>query len=174
MIALGAWLLDWPGSSMMLWLSTALAVCILALDGVDGWLARRFDECSDWGARFDMEVDAAFIMMLCLLLWWHQLAPVWVMLIGLMRYGFVAGALFFDWLAHPLPDRFRRKLVCVLQLAALIFALSPLGLSADGWREGALAFALFCLVLSFAADIRWLHARRERSTSLSPDSRRPA
>lgn len=175
MAALCVWLVDWPASQPALWAMTVLALGILTLDGVDGYLARRFNECSDWGARFDMEVDAAFILLLCLALWLHALAPAWVLLIGLMRYGFVAAAVFLPWLDRALPDRFRRKLVCVIQLSVLIFAISPIGLAADGWREGLLALALLSLTLSFGADVRWLYRqRRPRIATLPRHPRRTA
>jgi hypothetical protein len=44
----------------------ALAALALALDGVDGWLARRHGRVSGFGARFDMEVDSAFALVLAL------------------------------------------------------------------------------------------------------------
>ncbi|MGY6586888.1 MAG: CDP-alcohol phosphatidyltransferase family protein [Wenzhouxiangella sp.] len=170
MAALCVWLVDWPGSQTALWAMTLLALAILTLDGVDGFLARRFDECSDWGARFDMEVDAAFILLLCLALWLHALAPAWVLLIGLMRYAFLAAGFYLPWMARDLPERFRRKLVCVIQLAVLIVAVSPVGLAADGWREGLLAFALLALSLSFGADVRWLYRNRPGSLPISRHS----
>src|SRR5579871_6126830 len=37
--------------------ATALALLVLAMDGVDGRLARRDGTVSDFGARFDMETD---------------------------------------------------------------------------------------------------------------------
>jgi hypothetical protein len=41
------------------WAVFAVAVVALGLDGFDGWLARRQGYVSDFGARFDMEVDSA-------------------------------------------------------------------------------------------------------------------
>src|SRR4051794_2050223 len=41
-----------------------LAVVALALDAVDGWVARRTDTVSALGARFDMEVDAYLLLVL--------------------------------------------------------------------------------------------------------------
>src|SRR5262245_48079916 len=41
-----------------------LAVVALVLDGVDGWIARRTGTVSEFGARFDMEVDAFLILVL--------------------------------------------------------------------------------------------------------------
>lgn len=134
-----------------------LATAALALDGVDGWLARTRGRVSDFGARFDMEVDSAFALVLAL----HALAsgtagPL-VLILGAMRYGFVAAALVMPWLGGPLPERFSRKAVCVIQIAALILIQWP------GLPETAAAAlvlgAVGALVWSFALDIRhlWRH-----------------
>ena len=128
------------------WALVAVASLALALDGLDGWLARRDRRASDFGARFDMEVDAAFALVLSL----HALgtAGPLVLVLGLARYAFVAASLFLPWLARPLPERFGRKAVCVLQLAALIllqvpgipppvaFALVAVASAALGWSFG--------------------------------------
>lgn len=132
----------------------SLALISLALDGVDGWLARRKGECSAFGARFDMETDAALILVLCAGLWLSGLAPAWVMAIGLMRPAFLAGALIWPWLSNPLPDSFRRKLVCVVQVAVLLIALVPF--VPGPLRLALLAGALLALVISFVMDITWL------------------
>ncbi|MEO0918412.1 MAG: CDP-alcohol phosphatidyltransferase family protein, partial [Pseudomonadota bacterium] len=41
------------------WLVFGVASLAFALDGLDGWFARREGLSSDFGARFDMETDAA-------------------------------------------------------------------------------------------------------------------
>ncbi|MEM1377848.1 MAG: CDP-alcohol phosphatidyltransferase family protein, partial [Pseudomonadota bacterium] len=48
-----------PSMSMV-----ALAVFALCLDGIDGWFARKQGLASEFGARFDVEVDAAFALLL--------------------------------------------------------------------------------------------------------------
>lgn len=136
------------------WSVAGLALLVLALDGVDGWLARRLHECSEFGARFDMEVDAALILVLCLGLMAAQVAAAWVLLIGLMRYGFVIAAFVWPWLRAPLPPRLRRKLVCVWQVVALLLALTPAVGSMPA--TGLLLSALVGLGLSFAVDVAWL------------------
>jgi len=74
----------WTGQFLAL---TALA--ILTLDLVDGTLARRFDGESRFGARYDMEVDAVFVVSLSCALWSRGVAGPWVLLAGLWRYLFV-------------------------------------------------------------------------------------
>lgn len=140
------------------WIVVVLAGLALALDGVDGWLARRRNETSAFGARFDMETDAALILTLCAGLWLAGQAGVWVLVIGLMRYGFLLASLAWPWLAAALPPSFRRKLVCVWQVAALIVAmivvlLPPLP---SFWAGPILLSALAALVYSFMVDIAWL------------------
>ncbi len=141
----------------------ALSLLVLALDGVDGWLARRLDEASAFGARFDMETDAALILVLCAGLWLSGLAPVWVLAIGLMRPAFLAAGLVVPSLAKPLPESFRRKLVCVVQVGALPFALLP-GLP-EPLRLTVLAGALLALIGSFTIDTAWLLRRHRLSNN---------
>ncbi|MFH7468205.1 CDP-alcohol phosphatidyltransferase family protein, partial [Pseudomonas syringae group genomosp. 7] len=77
--------------------------------GVDGWLARRSGLVSRFGARFDMEVDAALALILSL----HLLAGTAVgaeaLVLGLARYAFVAAGLAWPWLSADLPPTDRRK-----------------------------------------------------------------
>jgi len=160
-IVLGAALFSpglYPGGS---WLVAALAGFALALDGVDGHLARRFGQVSDFGARFDMEVDAALILVLCIGLVVGGIAGLWVVLIGLMRYGFLLGMVFWPWMSSPLPDSFRRKVICVWQVASLMVAMLP---ATPGWLAfTGLLGALLLLVVSFAIDIHWLWQQRKSS-----------
>jgi phosphatidylglycerophosphate synthase len=74
----------WAGHTLAL---TALA--ILALDLVDGSLARHLDGQSPFGARYDMEVDAIFVLALSCALWSRGVAGAWVLVAGLWRYLFV-------------------------------------------------------------------------------------
>ena len=66
----------------------AIGAVALALDGLDGWVARRNNTVSVLGARFDMEVDAFLILVLSVLVVPHARAV--GAAIGLMRYAFVA------------------------------------------------------------------------------------
>ncbi len=139
------------------WAVPALALTALALDGIDGWLARRQGLRSDFGARFDMEVDSGLAAILALSALAEGRAGAELLVLGAARYAFVAAALALPWLAAPLPESLRRKTVCVLQIAALV-ALSMPVLPAEAARPLALAAAAL-LTWSFARDIRWLWGR---------------
>jgi phosphatidylglycerophosphate synthase len=145
------------------WAVAGFALLVLALDGLDGWLARRLDECSDFGARFDMEVDAALIMVLCLGTMAADLAGPWVLLIGLMRYAFVLAGVSLHWLDKPLPPSFRRKLVCVWQVSSLVLVLTPI--VSQAIATVVLMSALVALAWSFAVDVAWLRRHRASRTA---------
>lgn len=139
----------------------ALAGVALMLDGVDGWVARRYGCASAFGARFDMELDAFLMLVLCTHLLVLGKAGPWVLAIGAMRYAFVAAMGAWPWLERPLPERFRRKLVCVWQVATLLVCLLP----AVGGTLAVvlLGLALGLLAVSFAIDIQWLYRARMRA-----------
>jgi phosphatidylglycerophosphate synthase len=65
-----------------------LTVVALALDAVDGWVARRNRTASTLGARFDGEVDAFLILVLSVYV--AQSTGAWVLAIGAARYVFLA------------------------------------------------------------------------------------
>jgi phosphatidylglycerophosphate synthase len=134
-------------------LVAAVAGAALLLDGVDGWVARRCRCASAFGARFDMELDAFLILVLCVHLLVMGKAGSWVLAIGAMRYGFVAAMRVWPWLDGPLPESGRRKLVCVWQVASLLLCLLPV--VGPGPAAPMLALALGLLAWSFAIDVRW-------------------
>ena len=81
------------------------------------------------------------ILVLSALVWRYGVTGPWALASGLMRYGFVALALPWPWLARPLPPSRRRQTVCVVQIVALLVALAPfvarpVGLGDGGGRAG--------------------------------------
>ena len=140
------------------WFWVVGALGALALDGVDGRLARRLGQESAFGARFDMETDAATVLGLSLLIWLCDQAGPWVLAIGMMRYIFVGGGWVWPALAAPLPPRKRRQAICVVQVAALVLAAVPS--VAPEWASPLCFVALAALAYSFAVDIAWLVASR--------------
>nr|WP_202516137.1 CDP-alcohol phosphatidyltransferase family protein [Streptomyces sp. SID161] len=133
-------------------LLVALTAVALLLDGVDGKVARRTGTSTALGARFDMEVDAFLILVLSVYVS-MDLGP-WVLLIGGMRYAFIAAARVAPWLTAPLPPSFARKTVAAVQGVCLLLAGSEL-LPQPANLAIALS-ALAALVWSFGRDVRWL------------------
>jgi hypothetical protein len=82
---------------------------------------------------------------------------VWVIASGALRYAFVAAGLRWRWLEAPLPPSFRRKTVCVVQLAALTVVLVPT--VTPPFSTAVAASALAALTCSFLVDTLWLWRR---------------
>jgi phosphatidylglycerophosphate synthase len=137
-----------------------LAAIALALDGLDGAVARRTGRVTTFGARFDMELDALLILVLALLVWQTGQTGIWVLLIGLLRYIYVAAGWHWSWLQGELPPSRRRQTVCVLQSLALLVALAPV--VAPGLASAVAFGALILLSYSFIVDVLWLY-RQGRS-----------
>lgn len=135
-----------------------LAIVALCLDGVDGWLARREKLVSRFGARFDVEVDAAFALLLAVHAVRTDVAGLYVLVLGLPYYLFWIARMLWPWLNAPLPERLSRKAICVLQIATLVALLVPqfVGVPLDAL----VAIAAVALAWSFGRDILWLHRSR--------------
>lgn len=161
-------LLSDSSGTAFLWVVSAAVLALLALDGVDGYLARRSRLASTFGARFDMEVDAFLALVLAVLIWRSGKAGLWILGLGSLRYAFIVASVWSAPLRGELYPSFRRKAVCVLQIAALCLMLSPLLSATLATLLG--VTALVCLTASFAVDVVWLY---RQSTSL-PAADHPA
>jgi phosphatidylglycerophosphate synthase len=144
--------------------ATAVAVCAAAialvatvLDGVDGWLARRTGMMTAFGARFDMEIDAFLVQVLAILVWQYEKAGAWIIASGLLRYLFVAAGWRWNRLRQPLFPSLRRRMICVVQIVGLVFAMVPAITPPLSTSIAAIGFAALCY--SFLVDTVWLWRR---------------
>lgn len=157
--AFGAGLIGYPALSSAMWAVIALTTAMLILDGLDGRLARATGMSSEFGARFDMETDAAFILVLSILAWQHGKAGVWVLMCGLMRYVFGAAGWLTPWMSAPLRATLRGRLVAVSQLVGLGVALAPIVPVPASTVVAGLTLA--ALTWSFSLDVAWLARQRQ-------------
>jgi len=67
----------------------AVVLFVFVLDGLDGWIARRTGTASEFGAHFDMETDASFVLIAELVLLSRGDAGAWIVVTGLLRYLYV-------------------------------------------------------------------------------------
>ena len=151
-----------PAALQALVLLTAAA---LALDAVDGWVARRTGSVTAVGARFDMEVDAFLILVLSL--YDARLLGGWVLLIGAARYLYVAAGWVLPWLRDPVPPRYWSKVVAAIQ--GVVLAVAMADLLPQPVVTAATAVALALLSESFGRDVwwQWRH-RAARSAEPTP------
>ena len=133
------------------------AAVLTVLDGVDGWLARRSRMVSAFGARFDIETDALFVLVMSVLVWQHGKAGAWVLVGGMLRYAFVATGWLLPWMARPLQPTYRGKAITVCHLVGLSVALAPL--VPTPFSAAVVAATLVALSWSFAVDVGRLWRR---------------
>ncbi|GAB3270118.1 hypothetical protein GCM10027562_38230 [Arthrobacter pigmenti] len=131
------------------WLLVTIGIIAFLLDGVDGRVARLTGHVSPDGARMDMEIDAALLLVLSC-----AAAPQlgwWTLAIGLMRYVFVAASRVRPALGGELRPSPARRFIGAAQAFALLLALAPAVPSSAG--RPVVAIALVLLTLSFIRDI---------------------
>ena len=148
-----------PATPVTAWRVVLIAIVAALLDGVDGWVARRTGTVSAFGTRFDMETDAALILVLAILVWQYGKAGTWVLLSGLLRYVFVAAGWLWPWMRSPLSSTLRGKIICVVQIVALIVAMAPT--IAPPTSSVVAAVALLALCYSFLVDTLRLWRRTQ-------------
>ena len=90
--------IGWPA----MWIALIGGGCLI-LDGVDGRLARSRGETSRFGARFDLEVDAATTLTLSVAVPAVGIAGWWVIVMGGLRYAYLVAGLLQPALRRPLP-----------------------------------------------------------------------
>ena len=130
-----------------------LSAVALALDAVDGQVARRTGTATALGGRIDGEVDAFLILVLSIAV--ARDYGSWVLAIGAARYAFLLAGWLIPWLAAPLPPRFWRKVVAAATGIVLTVAASGVPSRLVGMI--AVAAALLLLAESFGRDVVWLY-----------------
>lgn len=151
---------EWLIESRVILALLGIAAVALCLDGIDGYLARRSRMNSEFGARYDMEVDAALILCLSILAFLLGKVGWWVMIIGGMRYVFVAAQSLDGRLRGALMPSLRRQTICVLQIVSLGIILLPAIQPSIATAIAALSLA--ALGYSFGCDV--VHLFRHAST----------
>ena len=141
-----------------------LSSVALALDGVDGWVARRTRTVSALGARFDVEVDAFLVLVLSVHV--AVLVTPCALVIGGMRYVFVVASWVLPWLSGALPTRYSAKVVAALQGVVLVVVsgqvLAPVPATV------LVVAALVVLLWSFGKSVTWLWRARGVHAAINP------
>jgi phosphatidylglycerophosphate synthase len=137
-------------------LLVSLSAVALALDAVDGWVARRTRTAATFGAHFDAEVDAFLILVLSIYV--ARLVGAWVLAIGAARYVFLAAGWALPWMRQTLPARHWRKVVAATQ--GVVLTIAAADVLPETVAAVAVAGALVLLAESFGRDTRWLWVHR--------------
>lgn len=147
----------------------ALALFALAgfSDGLDGYLAKRFDWHTRLGALLDPVADKLFVAGTFITLAYTQDIPIWLASVVILRdVIIVAGAMAYNFFVRPVEGEPTRvsKLNTALQLLLLLFVLSRAGF---GWPDQisitVLGAAVLVTVVISGVDYVWSWTRRARS-----------
>jgi phosphatidylglycerophosphate synthase len=145
-VALSGWLRESPGPREAL-----VIALVFMLDGVDGWLARRKRTTSAFGARFDMESDALFVLVCALGLYARGRLGAYVLVPGFLRYLYVLAL----WAVPRLSREAPRS-----RLGRYAFSLMIVSLAVSAWplfpQHALLAMVASAgIAASFARSVYW-------------------
>ncbi len=148
-----------------------LALCLLAAftDGVDGYLAKRFDWSTELGKHLDPLADKLLLVSLFVCMSVAGLAPWWLTALVLLRdVVIVTGAIAYRVLIGPLHGRptVPSKLNTLCQIS---FCLAVVSRAAYGWPTAEIIMAAGALVTVTTAvsgiDYVLVYSRRARAAA---------
>jgi cardiolipin synthase len=127
-----------------------------ASDGIDGYLARRWNQRTELGAYLDAVADKALLVSIFITLAIAQFIPIWIAIAVVSRDLMIVGAVILSWLMdHPLTIKplMISKLNTVAQIAfaAAARGLVGFGVDAGEWLRIAAYVTGALTVLSAAA-----------------------
>ncbi len=144
----------------------ALALFFIAgfSDGIDGYLAKRFNWHTRFGALIDPVADKLLVAGAFITLAYAQHIPIWLAVVVILRdVIIVTGAMAYNFIVKPVQGEPTRisKLNTALQLLFLLFVLSHEGF---GWPDPIsitiLGAAILVTVVISGVDYVWLWSRR--------------
>jgi phosphatidylglycerophosphate synthase len=130
-------------AGLPLW-AAGWALWIFTLDGIDGALARRLGTTTLFGALYDMESDACFVLLLACGLLELGRAGAWVLVAGSLRYVYVL-ALHVTGRQHAEAPR--------MNLGRYVFAIVVVSFTLALWPAAPLSSAIAAaatLLLSYS------------------------
>lgn len=158
----------YSGEPTLQLVNAPLTILIIALDGVDGWVARRFNQETLFGATFDIAIDRIVETVLWVVLAHLGFIGVWVPLLFIIRgnlvdairsKGAAAGTAAFDMMQSPIgrflvAGRFMRGFYAVLKAVTFAWILlwQPFPvLAPDFWVGNGGVLTAIGLVLTWAS-----------------------
>ncbi len=136
-----------PGAGLLL-------MAFFALDGLDGWLARRSGQSSGFGAAFDMETDAFMTALASMVAFDAGCVGAWMLVVGGLRYAFVL--VVAPSASEPEPTRNTARWAFSLMMVGLTAALTVEWAPFD-WLAAAGGLGILA---SFARSVAWVVQHR--------------
>ena len=130
---------------------------VFIMDWLDGYVARKLKQITDFGFLFDQEVDNIFLFILVLSITLNNSELYFLWLIPLLRYIFLLMKSVFVWMRSELYDSMRRKSICAVTTFLLI--VCNLEFLSFFLIELLSIISIFIILFSFMKDILWLYRR---------------
>ena len=127
-----------------------IALAILLMDGLDGYLARKYQTSSLFGEYLDMETDALYVLVMTCILYQMDYLGLWILALGLLRYVYF---LVLKNVKSPEQKEarvFRARLIAVIFMASLSACL----ILPEFIYEPAVVIASALVVFSFGESFR--------------------
>ncbi len=136
-------------------------------DGLDGYLATRFNWQTRLGGLLDPVADKLLVAGMFITFAWVQQIPVWLAVAVILRDAIIfGGAVAYNFMIEPVQGEPSRvsKLNTALELLFLFFVLSHAGF---GWpdeiTQTVLGASILVTVVISGADYVWSWSRRARA-----------
>jgi cardiolipin synthase len=140
----------WAIASNQMEIAFALFVIAGVSDGVDGFLAKRFNMTSELGAMLDPLADKALLVSIYIALGIWGAIPRWIVILVVSRDIMIVSAVIVSWLfGKPIPMKplMVSKINTVAQVALAALVLASL---AFGFHPGPYDVILMGLVTAFS------------------------
>jgi len=122
------WAITSGNMMLAFWLFVAAGIS----DAVDGFLAKRFNAQTEFGAYLDPLADKALLMSIYVTLSFEGLLPRWIVIAVVSRDIMIMGAVVLSWIMNK-PVEIQPLIVSKLNTAAQI-ALAALMLASSGFK----------------------------------------
>jgi cardiolipin synthase len=133
-----------------------------ASDGVDGYLARRWNQRTELGAYLDAVADKSLLVSIFITLSIAQFIPVWIAIAVVSRDLMIVGAVILSWLLdHPLVIKplmiSKLNTVAQISFAALALGMAGFGIEArDGLLFGGYVVGSLTVLSAVAYLAAWM------------------
>jgi phosphatidylglycerophosphate synthase len=137
------------GTSIDPLLIAGIGSVLLAADGLDGWLARRCNQASEFGEYFDKETDALLLLVVCTLATLTKRLWPWILALGVLRYVFVITIHCFGSNLLKEERSARARMTCGLVMVVMIGSFLPYPMVYRSLAVMASAVLLLSFVIDF-------------------------
>jgi cardiolipin synthase len=137
---------------------TAFVLFVVAgvSDGIDGFIARRFDMQSEFGAYIDPLADKALLVSIYVTLAVVGVLPAWLAVVVVFRDAMIVAAVVLSWvMSRPVAIRpmmvSKVNTAAQIGFAALVLSTKAFGVDLGGFDDGAMLILAALTVASAGA-----------------------